>query len=84
MTAVKLTKAQRELLGRISDGQLLCAYRGWGDEMPPRWYVQAPYSNEDGRTVNAILRKGYIQYLSDGEYEISEAGRSALQEASRD
>lgn len=69
-----LTTKQSELVERLRGGKLLIGYNRPGmDDAPPVWYIEAPYSDEDGRTVNGLFERGLLKNEGDGLYILDEA-----------
>ena len=75
---MKLTAAQRELLIRVHGaGCIECSQTPGRENEPRRWWVMKPYSSEDGRTCEALVRRGLL-VNAGGPFELSDAGRAAI------
>lgn len=58
-----LSPKQAALVERLRGGRLLMAYQMPGrDNDPDAWYIEHPYSNEDGRTVQSLLSRGLLHH----------------------
>jgi hypothetical protein len=71
----KLTPKQAALVERLRGGNLLVGYvRPGMDDAPVAWYIELPYSEEDGRTVNGLFDRGLLLNQGGGMYVLDEQG----------
>lgn len=78
---MKLTPKQRELLTLIKDGgSIHCHFTPGVVDAPPAWCLmkKGDHRDLDGRTVASLDKRGFIEYVGDGDYEITKSGRAAL------
>lgn len=77
----KLTPRQREYLALIKDGGFFhCHFTPGVVEGPASYHLMKKNDHRDldARTVNSLDMRGFIKYVGDGDYEISDNGRAAL------
>jgi hypothetical protein len=71
----KLTPKQVALVERLRGGKVLIAYARPGrEDAGDEWFIEAPYSDEDGRTVNGLFSRGLLRSDGDGMYVLIERG----------
>lgn len=69
-----LTPKQIALVERLRGGRLLIASRTPGrDDEPNKWYIESPYSDEDGRTVEGLLTRELLKSEGGAMYILDEA-----------
>ena len=66
------TPKQAALIDRLKGGRLLMAYTVPGVAMLPKWYIENPYSDEDGRTVAGLFARAMLKSEGGGMYILIE------------
>lgn len=71
---MKLTPKQAALVERLRGGRLLMTYMAPGREDIDAfgWYIESPYTDEDGRTCQSLLRRRLLKNEGDGMYILRE------------
>lgn len=71
--AKPLTPRQSALVERLKGGRLLIGYTVPGViDMVPGWYIENPYSDEDGRTVSGLFSRELLKSEGGGMYILDE------------
>jgi hypothetical protein len=77
--AKKATPNQLAFLKRMVAGTVLRGYLAPGRETVDAtgWYIEHPYSSEDGRTVDSAFKRGWLIHDGGGCYILTVEGRQA-------
>lgn len=79
---VKLTPKQIEVAKRIQKaaGRTIRTYYPDGIVNGPAngWFIVRPYSDEDGRVCEGMLKKGALTYVGDKDYALTPAAIAAI------
>lgn len=78
---MNLTPKQRELLTLIKDsGTIHCHFTPGIVDGSPAYFLMKKGDHRvlDGRTVASLDKRGFVEYVGDGDYEISDSGLAAL------
>lgn len=72
-----MTPNQRAFLDRMKKSTVLRGYLAPGRENmdDTGWYIEHPYSDEDGRTVASAFKQGWLVHHGGGCYILTKQGR---------
>jgi hypothetical protein len=83
----RLTAAQRRVLDFLANGPIsyVSYYAAPGAERNTKisgffWRCKGEAPKPDARTINPLIDREFLKYVGDGDYEITEAGRRALED----
>jgi hypothetical protein len=76
-----MTPNQRAFLTRMATGKPVLRAQlspGREDMDRPGWFIEHPYHDEDGRTVDSAFKRGWLVHDGGGCYIITDEGRKAI------